>query len=61
MTHDTGWLKSSRSAGASDACVEVRLTARCVAVRDSKDPEGGRLSVSRAAWRGFVVALKGLR
>jgi hypothetical protein len=35
---DTGWFKSARSGGASDACVEVRITEDAVRVRDSKNP-----------------------
>ncbi|MCA1193181.1 MULTISPECIES: DUF397 domain-containing protein [Saccharopolyspora] len=57
MDYDTGWLKSSRSSGTSNMCVEVRLTARGVLVRDSKDPEGGRLDVGHAAWRRFLAEL----
>lgn len=36
---DTGWFKSSHSGGASDACVEVRITGEVAQVRDSKNPE----------------------
>ncbi|MEV6229069.1 DUF397 domain-containing protein [Saccharopolyspora shandongensis] len=54
MAYDTGWFKSSRSAAASDACVEVRLTDQAVAVRDSKAPEDGRIVVGHAAWRAFL-------
>ncbi|MEU5848269.1 DUF397 domain-containing protein [Saccharopolyspora shandongensis] len=58
MDYDTGWFKSTRSSGSSNACVEVRLTNRAVAVRDSKAPEAGRLVFGHGAWRGFVDALK---
>ncbi|TDD52285.1 DUF397 domain-containing protein [Saccharopolyspora elongata] len=54
MSYDTGWYKSTRSSGSSNACVEVRLTDRAVAVRDSKAPGDGQIVVSHAAWRGFL-------
>ncbi|MFD0199302.1 MULTISPECIES: DUF397 domain-containing protein [Saccharothrix] len=56
---DTGWFKSSRSAGANDACVECRITAdHGVGVRDSKNPAGGTLWVGSAAWSGFLAGVK---
>jgi hypothetical protein len=36
---DTGWFKSTRSGGATDNCVEVRITDESAQVRDSKHPE----------------------
>ncbi|MGI8307509.1 DUF397 domain-containing protein [Saccharopolyspora hattusasensis] len=58
MGYDTGWFKSTRSAAASDACVEVRITDLSVAVRDSKVPEAGHITVSHAAWRAFLNRLR---
>ncbi|GAB2666957.1 DUF397 domain-containing protein [Saccharopolyspora gloriosae] len=57
MRYDTGWFKSSRSSTSSNACVEVRLTERVVSVRDSKDPQGGELSVGHVAWAAFLSTL----
>ncbi|MGW5648425.1 DUF397 domain-containing protein [Saccharopolyspora sp. NPDC003752] len=57
MSYDTGWFKSSRSSGGSDACVEVRLTGLGVAVRDSKAPAAGYITVSHVAWRAFLKNL----
>ncbi|MFI0464365.1 DUF397 domain-containing protein [Saccharopolyspora sp. 5N102] len=57
MDYDTGWFKSSRSGAANDACVEVRLTSLAVAVRDSKAPAAGHITVSHAAWRAFLKNL----
>ncbi len=54
MSYDTGWRKSTHSSPANDACVEVRLTDRAVAVRDSKDPHGGQLAVTHAQWSEFL-------
>jgi hypothetical protein len=66
------WRKPSRS-GTSD-CVEAaswRKSTRCLAgecvevaqgtvvgVRDSRDPDGGRLELSPATWAAFTVRLK---
>lgn len=36
---DTGWFKSTRSGGANDNCVEVRITDVATYVRDSKNPD----------------------
>ncbi|MDR7301673.1 DUF397 domain-containing protein [Haloactinomyces albus] len=58
MNYDTGWFKSTRSSGSSNACVEVRLTDRVVSVRDSKDPHGGQLAVSPRTWSAFLRILK---
>ena len=44
------WRKASASAG-NGACVEVAAVPDGVLVRDSKDPEGLRLTVGAAAWR----------
>jgi hypothetical protein len=52
-----GWFKSSRSAN-NAACVEVRVAADAVGVRDSKDRGGPALAFDPTAWTGFVVALK---
>jgi hypothetical protein len=54
---DTGWFKSTRSEGGSDACVEVRITDTAVGVRDSKNADGGRLTLSHPA---FAALLGGL-
>jgi Domain of unknown function (DUF397) len=56
------WQKSSRSGGNGGQCVEVaRNLPSVVAVRDSKDPDGGMLIVSRDEWRGFIEHWRGLR
>ncbi|MFE1320305.1 Scr1 family TA system antitoxin-like transcriptional regulator [Kitasatospora phosalacinea] len=53
------WFKSSYSDGAGE-CVEVSTAHAAshgvVLVRDSKDPEGGHLALSAAAWRAFAGA-----
>ena len=48
------WRKSSYSAGGNGACVEVRVTAEAVGVRDSKNNSGPTLAFEPTAWRAFV-------
>ncbi|WP_037559978.1 DUF397 domain-containing protein [Spirillospora albida] len=52
------WRKASRSTDTGGNCVEVGRVGPCVGVRDSKDPEGGHLALSREAFRVLVAALK---
>jgi hypothetical protein len=53
------WRKSSHS-GQDGNCVEVaRNLPGLVAVRDSKEPDGAKLAVSREAWRVFIRAARG--
>jgi hypothetical protein len=55
----TVWRKSSYSGGNGGQCVEVaRNMPAGVAVRDSKDPDGPRIVVTRAAWAAFVDRAK---
>ena len=52
------WRKSSYSGGANN-CVEVAANLPgIVAVRDSKDPFGPALTVSRRQWAVFAGQLK---
>jgi len=53
------WRKSSRSGSNGGACVEVaRNLPRIVAVRDSKNPDGPVLIVSRDEWAQFITRLR---
>jgi hypothetical protein len=52
------WRKSSRSTGGQD-CVEVAQTPASCLVRDSKNPDGTSLAVSRGAWAAFTRRIKG--
>ncbi|MFD0272016.1 DUF397 domain-containing protein [Streptomyces sp. NPDC127106] len=52
---EVAWAKSSYSASDSNECVEVAQRPGTILVRDSKVPDGGRLTVSPAAWAGFVA------
>jgi hypothetical protein len=52
------WRKSSYSNSSSN-CVEVRLdTPDVVAIRDSKNPTGGMLTVTPIAWSTFIADIK---
>lgn len=54
------WRKASRSTVQNDNCVEVAEIANIVALRDSKDPSGPKLIISRGDFRYFTNALKSL-
>ncbi|GAA2691274.1 DUF397 domain-containing protein [Streptomyces lunalinharesii] len=48
------WTKSSYSG--ANACVEIAVPATtAIAVRDSKIPEGGRLTFGNSSWSSFVA------
>jgi hypothetical protein len=51
------WHRARRS-GVRGNCVEVARQERTTAVRDSKDPAGGRLHFTRSRWQAFLAALK---
>ncbi|MDV6014682.1 DUF397 domain-containing protein [Haloechinothrix sp. LS1_15] len=60
MTLHTGnerWRKSSYSARET-ACVELALDPSRARVRDTKDRQGGTLSVPFAAWRAFTASVR---
>jgi Domain of unknown function (DUF397) len=53
------WRKSTRSNGNGGNCVEVaRNLPDIVAVRDSKDPHGPKLTVDPAEWQNFIADVK---
>ena len=53
------WRKSSRSGSNGGACVEVaRNLPYGIAVRDSKNPDGPVLIISRNAWASFITRLR---
>lgn len=53
---DLAWFKSSYSSNEGGECVEVAHTPTSVFVRDSKAPNGPRLTVTRNRW---VALLRG--
>jgi hypothetical protein len=50
------WRKASRSCGNGE-CVEIAPAAGYVAIRDSKNPEGGMLRCTPGAFRSFLDAI----
>ncbi|HCT81868.1 MAG TPA: DUF397 domain-containing protein [Micromonosporaceae bacterium] len=57
MSRDTGWIKSSFSNAGGDACVELRIVASEVSVRDSKNPVAGSFWVRSDAWALFLAQI----
>ncbi|WP_455353542.1 DUF397 domain-containing protein [Streptomyces sp. SYSU K217416] len=51
------WFKSSYSGAEHSECVEAAFILGVTAVRDSKRPDGPRLTFPRAVWAGFLDAL----
>ena len=51
------WRKSALSGG-NGSCVEVADLDSVVAVRDSKNPDGPKLFITRNQWRSFLRSLK---
>lgn len=56
---EENWRKASYSNG-SGSCVEVADASPVVLVRDTKDPDGGTLSIPADAWAKFTSSLKNL-
>ena len=53
------WRKSSWSGGNAGNCVEVaRNLPGAVAVRDSKDPDGPKLTFAPDEWVAFTAGIK---
>ncbi|WP_369272271.1 DUF397 domain-containing protein [Streptomyces sp. R11] len=48
------WRKSSYSGTSGGECVEVADPTPCIAVRDSKNPEVGTLTLSPEAYATFI-------
>jgi len=51
------WRKSSYSSESAN-CVEFAHSADHVAVRDSKDPEGGMLLFNVESWQRFLGSIR---
>ncbi|RKS76178.1 uncharacterized protein DUF397 [Actinomadura pelletieri DSM 43383] len=54
------WRKASRSSDKGDNCVEVASVPNIVALRDSKDPNGGNILLSHQNFRHLTHTLKNL-
>jgi hypothetical protein len=56
------WRKSTYSSANGGQCVEVAANlASLVAVRDSKDPDGGALLFTPEQWAAFLSGARGGR
>lgn len=51
------WRTSSYSGSNGGDCVEVAIIAPAVGVRDSKQRDGGQLTLPHFAWQGLLRAL----
>jgi hypothetical protein len=59
MAHERTWFKSSFSEGQEhQTCVEVALTSKVTAIRDSKAPTAGHLTVPHPAWSALLSSLR---
>jgi hypothetical protein len=58
VEHDPGWRTSSYSS-TQENCVQVAAWPDAVALRDSKDPDGGTLSLSAAAFSSLLALARG--
>ncbi|TMR00012.1 DUF397 domain-containing protein [Actinomadura soli] len=56
----SAWRKASRSHEDGDQCVEVAGVSDAVAFRDSKDPNGPKLIISRSNFHRFAEVIKNL-
>jgi hypothetical protein len=52
------WRKSIRSTGGGSNCVEVACLPSRIAIRDSKNPEGGTLIVTAAVFRELTAGIR---
>jgi hypothetical protein len=52
------WRKSSHSGQGGEDCVELADLPNAVAVRDSKNPDGPRLTFAASEWATFTTAIK---
>jgi hypothetical protein len=51
------WRKSSHS-NSQQECVEVAQVATAISIRDSKNPEGGHLTLNRTSFGGILDHVK---
>lgn len=48
------WIKSSYSSSDGPECVEIATTPDTVLIRDSKNPDGPRLTIAPTTWADFL-------
>ncbi|MDG4859937.1 DUF397 domain-containing protein [Streptomyces sp. T-3] len=55
-TDDLAWFKSSYSSGEGGDCLEIATSpTHAVHIRDSKRPDGDRLTVAPESWSAFLT------
>ncbi|MGI5471905.1 DUF397 domain-containing protein [Streptomyces sp. CA-132043] len=54
MTDEPDWRKSSYSSNDGPSCVEIAVDPGAVLIRDSKNPQGPRLTCTSGQWAAFV-------
>ncbi|MER7482285.1 DUF397 domain-containing protein [Streptomyces sp. NPDC126510] len=54
-TSDMIWRKSSYSSGGDGDCVEIATSPEAVHIRDSKNEQGPRLTLSPTTWAAFLT------
>jgi hypothetical protein len=52
------WRKSTRSAHEGGECVEVASLSPTISIRDSKNPDGPKLTLTPAAWQTLTHRIK---
>ncbi len=58
--NEAQWRKSSRSSDKGDACIEVAGMTAGVAVRDSKDRDGGTVQLERGSFGQLLDYIRGI-
>lgn len=58
LTRRPVWRKSSHSGSDGGHCVELALLSEDIGVRDSKDPHGSQLRITRNTLRTLIASLK---
>ncbi|WP_406477558.1 DUF397 domain-containing protein [Streptomyces platensis] len=51
---EPNWAKSSYSSDEGGECVEVATAPGTVLIRDSKNPDGPRLTIAPTTWAAFL-------
>ncbi|MBA9001570.1 DUF397 domain-containing protein [Thermomonospora cellulosilytica] len=52
------WRKSSKSTATGNECVELAAFAHAIAIRDSKDPNGPRLTLPPVAFQRLTDEIR---
>ena len=51
---EPNWAKSSYSSDEGAECVEVATASDTILIRDSKNPDGPRLTIAPTTWAAFL-------